>query len=88
MIGSCVTLGGFPSSDLKIVHFLDVTYSQSNNSYKSFSKSNVIPSYINVNPNPNPAASIVKQILDAINIRINRLSSSKNIFHNNNKKDS
>ena len=59
------------SSNLEIVNFLDVTLSQSNNSYKPLSKSNVIPTYINVNCNP--LASIVKQIPRVINIRINRV---------------
>ena len=45
--------------------------------YKPFSKTNAIPTCTNVNH----PASIVKQILNAINIRINRLSSSKNIFN-------
>ena len=39
-----------------------------------------MPTYINVSSNH--PVSIVKQISNAINIRINRLSSSKNIFDN------
>ena len=50
------------------------------NSYKPFSKTNTILTYINVSSNH--PASIVKQIPNAINIKINRLSSSKNIFNN------
>ena len=46
------------SSNLKIVSFLDVTLNLSNNSYKPFSKSNAIPTYINVNSNH--PTSIVK----------------------------
>ena len=65
------------SSNLKTVNFLDVTLNLSNNSYKPFSKYNAIPTYIKVNSTH--LTSIVKQIPDAINIRINRLSSSKNI---------
>ena len=41
---------------------------------------NAIPTYINVSSNH--PASIVKQIPNVINIRINRLSSSKNMFNN------
>ena len=68
------------SSDLKIVNFLDVTLNLNDNSYKPFSKTNAIPTYINFSSNH--PTSIVKQIPNAINIRINRLSSSKNIFDN------
>ena len=39
------------SSNLKIVHFLDVTLNLNDNSYKPFSKMNVIPSYINISSN-------------------------------------
>ena len=66
------------SSNLKITDFLDVTLNL--NTYKSFSKTNVILTYINVSSNH--PASIVKQIPNTINIRINRLSSSKSIFDN------
>ena len=68
------------SSNLKIVNILDVTLNLNENSNKPFCKTYTIPTYINVSYNP--SASIVKQIPNAINIRINRLSSSKNIFHN------
>ena len=58
------------SFNLKIVNFfLDVTLNLSNNSYKPFSKSTTIPTYINVSSNH--PASIVKQIPNVINIRIN-----------------
>ena len=66
-------------SNLKIVNFLDVNLNSNDNSYKPFRETNVIPTYINVNSNQ--PASIVKQIPNAINIRINRLS-FKNIFNN------
>ena len=65
---------------LKIVNFLDVTLNLNNNSYKPFSKTNAIPTYIHISSNH--PASIVKQILNEINIRIKRLSFSKNIFNN------
>ena len=68
------------SSNLKIVNLLDVSLNISNNSYKPFSKSNAIPTY---NVNSTHPASLVKQIPEAINIRINRYNSSKNIFNNN-----
>ena len=69
------------SSNLKIVNFLDVTLNLRNNSYKLFSKSNAILTYINVNSNH--PTSIVKQFPGVINIRINRLLFSKNIFNDN-----
>ena len=34
------------SSNLKIVNFLDITFNLSNNTFKSFSKDNQIPTYI------------------------------------------
>ena len=71
------------SSNLKIINFLDATLNLSNNFYKPFNKSNTTPTYINVSSNH--PASIVKQIPNAINIRIYRLLSSKNISNNNNK---
>ena len=64
---------------MKIVNSFDVTLNKSNNSSKPFSKSNAEPTYIYVRCNQ--PASLVKQIRNAINIRINRLSSSKNIFN-------
>ena len=68
------------SSNLKIVNFLDVTFKFNDNSYKPFNKTNTILTYINVNCNhPTP---IIQQIPNAINIIINRLSSSKMIFNN------
>ena len=67
------------SSNFKIVNFLDVILNLNDNSYKPFSKINTIPIYINVNSNH--PTTIIKQIPE-INIRINRVSSSKNIFNN------
>ena len=68
------------SSNLKIVNFYDVTLNLNDNSYKPFIKANTLPTYINVSSNY--PTSTVKQIPNAIDIRINRLSSSKNIFNN------
>ena len=69
--------------NLKIVNFLDVTLYLNDNCYKPLSKSNALPTYINFSSNH--PASIVKQIPNAINIKVNRLSSSKNIFNNHKK---
>ena len=62
---------------LKIVNFLYVTFNLDDNSYKPLKKTNTITTCINVNSNH--PTSIIKQIPNAINIRINRLSSSKMI---------
>ena len=67
------------SSNLKIVNFLDMSHNLSENSNKQFNKIHAIPTFINVDFNH--PASIVKQIPYAINIKINRLSSPKNIFN-------
>ena len=68
------------SSNFKIVNVFYTTFNLGINSNKPFSKSDAIPIYIN--DNSNPPASIVKHIPNLINIRINKLSSSKNIFNN------
>ena len=59
------------SSNLKIVNFRDLTLNLKDNSNKSFSKANTIPTYINVCSNH--PTFIVKQIPNVIDIRINRL---------------
>ena len=62
-------------SNIKIANFVDLTFDNSN---KPSNENNDIPSYINVNSN-HPGC-IIKQIPTAVNVRINRLSSSKRIF--------
>ena len=70
-------------SNLKVEHFLDISFNFSENSFKSFHKDKQTPSYINVNSNhPRP---IIRQIPNAVNIRINRLSSNKKISYENNR---
>ena len=55
--------------------FLDVTHNLNNNSYKHFSKSNAFPAYMDIySIHP---THMVKQIPEAINIRISTLSSTK-----------
>ena len=68
------------NSNFKIINFLDVTLNLNDNSYKPFWKTNTIPTFINVSSNH--PTSIIKQIPNVIDIRINRLSTSKNIFDN------
>ena len=71
------------STNIKIANYLDVTLDLSNNSYRPFLKTNQCPSYINVNSNH--PSSIIKQVPKAVNTRIKRLSSNKNVFHENGK---
>ena len=79
-------LSGFKieiSSNIKVANVLDVTLNLSDNSCRLFLKTDPYPSYINVNFNhPN---SIIKQVPKAVNTRISRLSSNKNIFHESSK---
>ena len=71
------------SSNIKVANFLDVTLNLSDKSYRPFLKTDQYPSNINVNSNhPN---SIIKQVPEAVNMRISRLSSNKKIFHESSK---
>ena len=58
------------ASNLKIVNFLDLTLNLENGTFKPFCKSNCTSTYINVNSNH--PRSIMKQIPNAVNQRINR----------------
>ena len=66
------------SSNNKIVNFLDVTLDLSNNSYKPFIKTDQHPSYINVNSNH--PKTVIKQVPEAVNLRIRKLSANEKIF--------
>ena len=68
-------------SNLKIVDFLDVTLNLNNGTFKLFSKNDSAPRYINISSNH--PRSVLRQIPNAVNQRINRLSSSKKIFEEN-----
>ena len=68
------------SSNLKIVNFSNIIFNLSNNTFKPFNKHNHTSTYINVQP-----PQINKHIPKAVNIRINRLSSNKKIFDENNR---
>ena len=67
------------SSNMKIVKFLDITFNLEDNTLKPFIKNNHIPTNINVNSNH--FKSIIKQIPNAINLRMNMLSLSKTTFN-------
>ena len=66
------------SSNNKIVNFLDVTLDLSNNTYKSFIKTDQSPSYINVHSNH--PKTIIKQVPKRVNLRIRNLSANEKIF--------
>ena len=70
-------------SNLKVVNFLDITFNLSENSFKPFHKDKQTLSYIKVNSNH--PRSIIRQIPNAVDIRINRLSSYKKIFYEYNR---
>ena len=68
-------------SNLKLVNFQDITLNLFENSFKPFHRDKQTPSNINVNFNP--SRSIIRQIPNAVNIRMNRLSSNKKNYENN-----
>ena len=61
--------------NLKIVDYLDVTFSLLNNTYKPFSKPNNEINY--VHKESNHPTSIIKQVLFSIESRLSSLSSSQ-----------
>ena len=69
------------ASNLKIVDFLDVTLNLNNGTFKPFSKNDSAPRYINISSNQ--PISVLRQIPNAVNQRINKLSSCKKIFEEN-----
>ena len=68
---------------MKVVNFLDITFNLFENSFKPIHKDKQTPSYINAYPDY--PRLIIRQIPNAVNIRINRLSSYKKIFYKNNR---
>ena len=66
------------ASNLKIVDFLNVTLNLNNGTFKPFSKNNSASTYVNIDSNH--PWSLLKLIPNAVNQRINRLSSGKRIF--------
>ena len=71
------------SSNNKIINFLDVTLNLSNNTYKPFLKTDLYPSYININSNH--PKTIIKQVPKAIKLRIRNLSANEKIFQESSK---
>ena len=66
------------ASNLKIIDFLDVTLNLNNGTFKPFSKNDSAPRHINISSNH--PWSVLRQIPNAVNQRINRLCSCKKIF--------
>ena len=69
------------ASNLKIVNFLHVTLDLNNGTFKPFSKNDSAPRYMNISSNH--PRSVLRQIPNAVNQRINKLSSCKKIFEEN-----
>ena len=65
-------------SNLKVVHFLDVTFDLSDASHKPFKKPNDKPTYIHVMSNHPP--NVIKDLPGSISKRISNISSSREIF--------
>ena len=59
-------------TNLKIVDFLDVTLNLNNGTFKPFSRNDSAPTYVNIGSNH--PRSLLKQIHNAVNQRINKLS--------------
>ena len=66
------------ASNLKIIDFLDITLNLNKGTFKPFSKNDSAPRYINISSNH--PRSVLRLIPNAVNQRINRLSSCKIIF--------
>ena len=65
-------------ANLKVVNFLDVTLDLNTGLFKPFMKSNDNPTYVNKNSNHPP--SILKNIPEAVNRRLSRISANENVF--------
>ena len=65
------------SSNNKTINFLDLTLTLSNNTYKPFLKTDLYPSYINVNSNH--PKTIIKQVPKAVKLRIRDLSAKREV---------
>eukprot|EP00794_Sanderia_malayensis_P007635 gene7635-biopygen6221 len=65
-------------TNLKIVNYLDLTLNLKNGSYSPYRKPNDQPLYVNAKSNHPP--TIIKHLPAAINKRLNKISSSKEIF--------
>ena len=73
-LGMCVTI----QMNLKIANFLDVTLNLSDRKYYPYRKPNDQPMYIN--RHSNHPKSIIKNITDAVGIRITALSNDQAVF--------
>ena len=66
-------------ANLKVVHFLDVTLDLNTGLFKPFMKSNDTPTYVNKQSNHPPC--ILKNIPEAVNRRLSRISANENVFN-------
>ena len=65
-------------ANLKVVNFLDVTLDLNTGLFKPFMKSNDNPTYVHKHSNHPP--SILKNIPEAVNRRLSRISANENVF--------
>ena len=66
-------------ANLKTVDFLDITMELENEIFKPFIKPNTVPLYINCESNHPP--SVLRNIPDAINKRLSKISSNETVFN-------
>ena len=64
---------------LKTVDFLDITMDLQNDTFQPFIKPNTVPLYINCQSNHPP--SVLKNIPDAINKRLSKISCNETVFN-------
>ena len=67
-------------TNLKIMNFLDVTLNLNIGTHETYNKPSNNPVYININSNHQP--KIIKNLLENIQKRMSKLSSSTRIFNN------
>ena len=72
-------VAAFTSSNLKIADFLDVTFNLRNSTYRPYKKPNDPLLYVNTSTNHSPQVIRHKPI--SINKRLNKSSSSEEIFN-------
>ena len=65
---------------MKAVNFLDITLNLTTETYQPYTKPNDRITYVNTNSNH--PCNILKALPDNISLRINKLSSTENIFNN------
>ena len=69
------------TTNLKKVNFLDVTFNLNTNTYEPYRKESDVTAYVNIRSNHPP--SVLNQIPNSINARLNVNSSNKEVFYQN-----